>query len=169
MPAFYRRAIFDFLSDSVDEIIGRLTSSAAKAGFFQLAHAQTVAWEAEIGTLKACAKQLVSKFNAETWQILLEYPTPRRGKRIDAVLIAWNVLLVLEFKNGVCDFNGDAVAQVEDYCLDLADFHKESYGRSIVPNVVASLSVRSRRPGRTHVNGSALSQEFPGLAKRLPA
>ena len=126
MPAFYRRTLLDFLSDHEDRIVGRLTSGASDAGFFQQVHAQTAAWQVEVGVLKACAERLVSEFDAATWQVLLEYPIPRRGKRIDAVLVAGTVLIVLEFKCGAREYGRDAIAQVEDYCLDLGDFHKES-------------------------------------------
>ena len=99
MPAFFRRTLLDFLSDHEDRIVGRLTSGASDAGFFQQVHAQTAAWQVEVGVLKACAR-LVSEFDATTWQILPQYPIPRRGKRIDAVLIADTLLIVLEFRCG---------------------------------------------------------------------
>jgi hypothetical protein len=72
------------------------------------------------------------------WQILLEYPIPRRGKRIDAVLLAAALVIVLEFKCGADCYAREGIAQIEDYCLDLRDFHKESLGRTIVPILVAT-------------------------------
>ena len=53
MAAFYRRTLSGFLEEAPDSIIGRLTSEAASAGFFQQIHAQTAAWQEEIETLKA--------------------------------------------------------------------------------------------------------------------
>src|SRR5262245_12596392 len=103
MPAFYRRSLPGFLSDHEDQLMGRPTSEAAAAGFFQQVHSQTAAWRAQIGVLKACSLRLVSDCDAGLWQVLLEYPIPRRGKRIDAVILACGVLLVLEFKCGVSD------------------------------------------------------------------
>jgi hypothetical protein len=82
---------------------------------------------------------------------MLEYPIPRRGKRIDAVILARNVLVVLEFKCGVCEYGRDAISQVEDYCLDLRDFHKESFGRPIVPVLVATQAAHSPPPGEASI------------------
>lgn len=138
MPAFYRRTLSDFLVDDEEWIVGRLTNETATAGFFQQVHTQTTAWRDQVGVLRRCVRALVSEFDAASWQLLLEYPIPRRGKRIDAVLVASTVLVVLEFKCGAHDYGRDAIAQAEDYCLDLSDFHKESVGRPIVPVVVAT-------------------------------
>ncbi|WP_406694626.1 DUF2075 domain-containing protein [Singulisphaera sp. Ch08] len=148
MPAFYRRPLCEFVSDDQDFIIGRLTSEASRAGFFQQIHAQTAAWQVELEILKKCVQHLLDEFESTTWQILLEYPIPRRGKRIDAILIAGSVLLVLEFKCGVCDYNRDAIAQVEDYCLDLRDFHRESSRRLIVPLLVSTEAADTDEPAQ---------------------
>lgn len=146
MPAFYRRTLPCFLSDPDDRIVGRLTSGGASAGFFQQVHSQTEAWQVEVVLLKEVIERLTSQFDARHWQILLEYPIPRRGKRIDAVLVAGTVLIVLEFKCGAREHGRDAIAQAEDYCLDLTDFHKESFGRPIVPVVVATEAPDSPAP-----------------------
>ncbi len=146
MPAFYRRTLPGFLSDHEDEIVGRLTSGAANAGFFQQLQTQTTAWQVQISLLKVAVLRLVSELETATWQVLLEYPIPRRGKRIDAVLVAGSVLLVLEFKCGVREYGRDAIAQVEDYCLDLSDFHKESSGRPLVPVVIATHAIEAPAP-----------------------
>ena len=63
---------------------------------------------------------------------------PRRAKRIDCVLLIPNCVVVIEFKCGakVCD--RQAIAQVEDYCLDLRDFHRASKAINIVPILVAT-------------------------------
>ena len=60
---------------------------------------------------------------------MLEYPIARREKRIDVVLIAGTIIIVIEFKAG--QENGED--QLMDYCLDLRDFHYESRNKIIVP------------------------------------
>jgi hypothetical protein len=82
-------------------------------------------------------------------QILLEYPISRRGKRIDAVLIARGLVVVLEFKCGYCEYDPAAIAQVEDYCLDLRDFHRQSAGRQLVPVLVATEASSANDPAET--------------------
>jgi hypothetical protein len=138
MPAFYRRSLSTFLDDSPDFIIGRLTQEEAGAGFFLHVHDQTAAWQEVIEILKACALSLISNFATSTMHLLLEYPIPRRGKRIDAVLIAGATIVVIEFKSHARHYDRAAIDQVEDYCLDLRDFHRESAGRTIVPMLVAT-------------------------------
>jgi hypothetical protein len=68
----------------------------------------------------------------------MEYPIPRRSKRIDVVLIANGIVMVLEFKCGATTYGRDAIHQVDDYCLDLRDFHLESRNIIIVPILVAT-------------------------------
>jgi hypothetical protein len=138
MPAFYRKGLPEFLSDPDTNIIGCLTRAAQVAGFSMQRHTQTHAWQAEIEVLKTRLNCLASEACVATWQILLEYPIARRGKRIDVILIVDSRLVVLEFKCGAKEYSRDAIAQVEDYCLDLSDFHEQSRGRTIIPFVVAT-------------------------------
>lgn len=138
MPAFYHRSLSGFLSDDLDAIVGSLTGASASAGFFQQVHAQTVAWQTTVTLLGQSLGTLARQGVADGWHLLLEYPIPRRGKRIDAVLLAGTVVVVLEFKIGARDHARDAIAQVEDYALDLHDFHQQSRDRPIVPMLVAT-------------------------------
>lgn len=49
------------------------------------------------------------------------------------MLLSGNLIFVVEVKNHQTIFNAHDIAQLEDYCLDLRDFHKESKDRLIVP------------------------------------
>lgn len=138
MPAFYRRSLHEFLEDDGSLIVGRLTSEASRAGFFQQVHAQTDAWGEQIAVLKHVARAVLGTAPGVSFHLLLEYPIPRRGRRIDAVLLAGSVIVVLEFKCGANEYARDSLVQVEDYCLDLYDFHKASRGHPIVPVLVAT-------------------------------
>jgi hypothetical protein len=60
------------------------------------------------------------------------------GKRADAVLVLRNVVLVLEFKIGAKDHLSDAFKQVEDYALDLKNFHEGSHAVPIVPVLIST-------------------------------
>ena len=68
--------------------------------------------------------------------MLMESPIPMVGRRIDVVLLAHNVILVIETKTG--SSRTSAVRQVEDYALNLACFHEASTGRIIVPIVMTA-------------------------------
>jgi hypothetical protein len=64
---------------------------------------------------------------------LLEFPLYRLRRRIDVVLLAGPAVLVIETKVGATEFASADRRQVEEYALDLRDFHSGSAGVSIVP------------------------------------
>ena len=138
MPAYFDECATQFINLDPDSIIGRLSQGTSDAGFFQQLSSQVDAWRTQIIHLQRALAELAIDRSISDWHVLLEYPIPRRAKRIDAVILAAGVILVLEFKIGASDFDRHAIVQVEDYCLDLRDFHKSSHGRSIVPIVVAT-------------------------------
>ena len=134
MAAFYRAAFPDFLVHSLDEILGSLLRSYQHG---ELQKRQIKAWEVEIEILKsACTDIIRLTPTAAKWFVLLEYPIPRRQKRIDALLLASDVIFCLEFKTADKAHSLQPQRQVEDYALDLRDFHEASCGRRIVPVVV---------------------------------
>ncbi len=139
MPAFYSSTVADFLAADSENVLGRLTSAAERAGFYQQIHTQTAARREQINILK-------SSFGGIEAHILLEYPIPRRGKRIDAVLLVHGFVVVVEFKCGATTYGRDSIAQVEDYCLDLRDFHWETRARTIVPMLVATDAPTAEAP-----------------------
>ena len=94
---------------------------------------QIQAWRAEIDILQTA----LSHASAH-WRLLLEYPLLRLGRRIDAVLLTDRCVLVLEFKVGSITFTNLDRQQVEDYALDILDFHSGSRAHPIVPILVAT-------------------------------
>ena len=138
MPAYYRATLADFLADDPSRILGVLASRSAQQGFTDLKQRQLRAWERQITALRATASQLAESRPASgQWGLLLEYPIPRRQKRIDAVLLASDVIFCIEFKTEDREHTAQARQQAEDYALDLRDFHEESRGRRIVPVAVS--------------------------------
>jgi len=134
MAAFYRATFADFLAHPPNEILGALLGSYQHN---ELQKRQTKAWKKEIQVLKGVCTELVrlSPLSGK-WSLLLEYPIPRRHKRLDAVLLAEDVIFCLEFKTEHKAHSLQPQRQVEDYALDLRDFHEESRDRRIVPVVV---------------------------------
>ena len=121
------------------EILGSLISGAAATGFATHRTKQTEAWESEIGLLQRFAERLVSTTPpSRDWWLLLEYEIPRRGKRPDAILLANDLIFVIEFKVGTEQFSGEDEWQVTSYALDLRDFHVASHQRTILPILVAT-------------------------------
>src|ERR1039458_5597074 len=86
MAAFYRAILSEFLSDETARIVGLLSLANQHN---ELQKRQIKAWECEIEVLKSACSELISIApEAALWSVLLEYPIPRRHKRLDAVLLA---------------------------------------------------------------------------------
>jgi len=157
MAAYYRSILRDFLVDDPKFVLGQI---ASKVSHNELQRRQIKAWEREIEILQSCFGALLTRLaSAETWSLLLEYPIPRRRKRLDAVLIAGDVIICVEFKTEDKAHSLASQRQAEDYALDLRDFHEISRDRKLVPLVVvpkappaairdASLPYDSVRPVR---------------------
>ncbi len=130
---------------------------------------QIRAWEATIACLRAALRDWPA---AAEWEIVLEFEMLRLGRRIDAVLVTPRLLVVLEFKVGKTAFHTDDRLQVEDYALDLQDFHAGSRGFPIVPVLIATggrpavTSPPLLLAGATTVI-DASSASLPGLLREL--
>ncbi|WP_417611551.1 DNA/RNA helicase domain-containing protein [Owenweeksia hongkongensis] len=133
MNSYYHNTIGQFLLESDDQIIGKLTNQISH-DYFQQLSSQNISWANFIENVKQEFANLVQlKPVASGWSILLEYKIPRIAKRIDMVIIANDLIFVIEYKDSVGSFDNSYKRQLEDYCLDLRDFHKESFNKTIVP------------------------------------
>ena len=138
MSAYYCRTVGEFLQASSSEVIGHLSRANADYGFEHLDREQTEAWDEEIHILHTQLSILCERLpSASSWGLLLEFPIPRRQKRIDAVLLAGQLIFVLEFKSGPSGASWSSGLQAEDYALDLSYFHAPSHKRAIIPMVIA--------------------------------
>ena len=136
MPAFYRASVSEFLVTSESELTGRLSIQYAEYGFVSLAADQVRAWVADLLQLQQQLGVVVSRAGScANWTVLLEFPIPRKGKRIDVVLLAGDTIVLLELKSSSA--GQGAAEQVEEYGLLLHYFHEPSSDRKIVPLVVA--------------------------------
>lgn len=139
MPAYYRATLSEFLSDDPKRVLGVLTAASGDSGFAELKHRQTKAWQRQIEMLRTTSDSLLAEDDARgRWTLLLEYPIPRRRGRVDAVLLANNIIFCIEFKTEDKQHSRQTEQQVEDYALDLRDFHERSRGHCIVPVAVAA-------------------------------
>ncbi|MGE3961131.1 MAG: DNA/RNA helicase domain-containing protein [Dehalococcoidia bacterium] len=96
-------------------------------------------WTGSVALLQTACRELVGAHPpARTWHYFLEFDIPRRSRRIDVLILAEDVLFLLEWKVGAERFDAAAIWQAEQYALDLRDFHEASHHRVIVPIVVAT-------------------------------
>ena len=96
---------------------------------------QLRAWTASIALLRTA---LADWPEAASWRVVLEYSMRRLSRRIDAVLATPRGIFVLEFKIGATRFEAADRMQVEDYALDLREFHAASGAHPVVPILVAT-------------------------------
>jgi len=135
MPAFYRATLPQFISASDRELLGRLSLAHAEQFQSQLSDATTT-WFADIKRLQHVLEAVVARRPAALhWSVLLEFTIPRKNGRIDAVLLAGDVVILLEQKSG--EAGREAERQVEEYALLLHYFHKPSDKRRLVPLLVS--------------------------------
>jgi Schlafen group 3, DNA/RNA helicase domain len=135
MPAYYQSGLGAFVDENPTTILWKLAEENAAARF-PLTSQAVEAWRAQLPFLTAGISELLCvRPEAGRWGILLEYPIPIVGKRIDAVLLAHNVIIVIETKTGLSPTS--AARQVDDYALNLACFHEYSREKTVVPLVVA--------------------------------
>ncbi len=146
MPAYYANSAAAFLAEDAKCIFSALVTQ--DEGYSWLWRSAIDVWNEEIPWLQSTISAAATiDPNIRDWGILLEFPIPRRQKRIDVVLLAKDVIIVVELKT---TFDGSAaLAQVEDYALDLASFHALSSSATMVPVVVAS-NTRALLPERVN-------------------
>jgi hypothetical protein len=132
MPAWWSASVADFLTQDPETIVGVLSTRLVETHPLNRA-TQVQAWRAQIELLR---RALMG--SPPDWRLLLEYPLLRLGRRIDAVLLTDSAIVVLEFKVGAHSFSNIDRQQVEDYALDLLDFHAESRRYPLVPILVAT-------------------------------
>ncbi|MBR4824764.1 MAG: hypothetical protein IKZ86_08185, partial [Spirochaetaceae bacterium] len=102
---YYRNSIKDFLKDSENEILGRLSFDNS----FDLNSEQKNAWVYEISIMK----YVLSTYSEG--QIIFEYSIPRLGKRVDVIVLMHGIVFFLEFKVGESAFLRNNILQVWDY------------------------------------------------------
>ena len=123
----------EFLAISNADIIGAL--ALAQMRHFRVNEAQQIrAWDATIAMLRPALAALPE---AAGWRVLLEYPMLRLGRRPDVILLTSTAIIIIEIKAGATVHALAGRRQVEDYALDLQDFHTGCRSNPIVPILLA--------------------------------
>ena len=138
MPAFYKASVGTFLDTPSDQISGALSERIIQA-FAGDESRQLSAWKGQIEILKFSLRETAAETDlCLGWGILFEYPMLRLQRRLDIVLLAGSLIVVIEFKVGSSAFLNSDIQQVEDYALDLRDFHEASHDSAILPLLCAT-------------------------------
>ena len=134
MQSFWAGSVAAFLAAPTDSVIGVLVE--AQMRHFRTGDVQQLrAWEMTLSLLRTV---FAAQPHMQDWWLLLGYPLLRLGRRADAIVLTPCAILVLEFKSGARHFAPADREQVEDYALDLRDFHAGSRRHPIVPILVAT-------------------------------
>ena len=133
MSAFFSSSVGNFLKADPEAIKGVLSTALIKR--FSGDHAnQLKAWTAQLALLRDALKNaLQTDYSASEWAILLEYPLLRLQRRLDVVLLCGQRIVFIEFKVNASTYISADMRQVEDYALDLRDFHEASHLLNIIP------------------------------------
>src|SRR6185312_3793890 len=122
-----------FVEVHPDKLLGRLTMGLAAEGF-DTNPATTFSWKSEITQLQKALRELLELLPAASqWSVLLEYVLPGIGQRVDCVLLASDVIYVIEYKGGDTATALAALKQAQEYALNLVDFHEASRHRTAIP------------------------------------
>jgi len=139
LKAGYASSLEEFSSADIAAVVGKLSEAIARIGFPHQRTSQTTVWQEQVWILQNVARTLIERSPIRKgWHIVLEYEIPRRQKRPDSIILAHDVIFVIEFKVGADRFEAAARWQTEDYALDLRDFHAASAERLIVPILTAT-------------------------------
>ena len=139
MPAYYAENVRTFLSTPSDLLEHQLIRTYESDRYKELMTAQITAWREQIDVLQtALSSGELAAHDVSEWGIALEFVVPRRMGRIDTVLLIQDAIVSIEFKTQVD--TSAAADQIEDYSLDLLDFHKPSHGRVVYPVVLGVIA-----------------------------
>lgn len=134
MKAYFSSDIARFVRTSADEICATLHSKYAADGFSSQYTSQTEAWNITLPKLQEELRILLTLHpGSQDWPILLEYPLYRLRRRIDVLILVPAAIVIVELKVGASSFRSSDQRQVEEYALDLRDFHAASSGVNLVP------------------------------------
>jgi hypothetical protein len=134
MRGYYSADRERFYADTSSHILGELT----RRHHFDVEAGQKQAWLKQVDLLRVALAEIA------TFTLYFEFAIPRMGRRADAVVIIGNAIFVIEFKDGQSRFDAAAVEQVEDYALDLKNFHEGSHDLSLFPVLVPTEARVSR-------------------------
>lgn len=172
--AWYKESVANFLCDSPDRILNQLAARSAER-FQGDQRAQMRAWNEQIQILRYALQDVVARFDfSARWGLVIEYPLLRVQKRLDVVLLAGDLISIIEFKVGEDNFLPQDSVQAIDYCMDLRDFHAASHTATLLPVLCATnAGMQPINPiegrgllGIRYVNGDTLRNLMSELARR---
>jgi hypothetical protein len=138
MRAWHRSSLRDLVAADPTALAAKLAAAAATRRLGANPESMS-AWVGTVQSLQRVASDLIARERgASDWYCFLEFEVPRRSRRIDTLILADDLIFLVEWKVGASAFDRAAYWQAEQYALDLRDFHEGSRERYIVPIVLAT-------------------------------
>ena len=138
MRAWANGSLADLLAREPVVIAQQLAGSAADRRLSPNPESMS-SWTESVTILQRAAADLVARdARSAAWHFFLEFEVPRRSRRVDTLIVAEDVIFLIEWKVGASKLDRAALWQAEQYALDLRDFHEGSRDRYIVPILVAT-------------------------------
>ena len=164
---YYSSSLLTFLSQVMEEILGGICANCTTT---EIVNRQRSAWKQEIEILQREFRKLDGD-----GRILFEYVIPRRGTRVDVVLLYKQIVFLLEFKCGDDNYAAATFEQVYDYALDLHCFQKASADCLLVPVMVPTAAPERDFPffRRDNVlepigcNGQSIAKQIQAVTTRF--
>lgn len=144
--------------DNENTILEKLSAKAAGSGF-TVSSELISSWKItarEVHRLKSLLDS--SQNTSNEVGVVFEYEIARRSKRIDLVILYKSLVFCVEFKTGQEDISLQNLRQVEEYALDLRDFHLKSKEKIILPILATGLQT-----SRTTVELESLKVNTVGI------
>ena len=134
MAAYVSQDLSSFVYAPESAIVSELHKKYSSDGFSSQYTTQTEAWLESIPLLQEELRKLLGlEGDSRNRRVLLEFPLYRLRRRIDVVLLTPSAVVVIELKVGESKFLATDKRQVEEYALDLRDFHEPSSELLLVP------------------------------------
>jgi hypothetical protein len=152
MAAYYCSSVREFLGHDQKQVAAELSAHTDELNL-NLRPATIVSWKRTTTILNRAFRKIVDHHPAAgDWGLLLEYDIPRRNRRIDCVILAGALIIVVEFKTGRSRKEWEARRQAEHYALELRDFHRESRNRILIPVVATSAGLPFNAPDELQIH-----------------
>ena len=138
MAAYFKATVSNFLTMPAGEVAGALSQRLIQhfTGNYQ---EQLRAWQQQIALLQGAYRKPLEHFpSVGRWANVLKYPLLRLQRRPNSVTLVGQIVPVIEFKFGARRYEAHEARQLEDYALDLRDFHQASHRLTIVSMLCAT-------------------------------
>ncbi len=136
-------SLVEFSKSNISDLVGELAIGLTRIGFADVSGLQLESWVTQVLGLQRGIVELICSFpKSSANRILLEYTIPVIRRRLDAVILHDDKVIVIEYKGGNSTSACSALKQAQDYALDLKDFQEYCRNIQIFPIALGNFEVQ---------------------------